>query len=105
MRFIQSQFPGFVHSDRYPFPPYILNGYPKNVTAVKNSTVWFECPILSDMEAHFTWAKVNPQNDTNGVVFPNSTILKVLSKSIVHTKKKKTIFGGGILINRTIYQR
>lgn len=87
MRFIQSQFPGFVHSDRYPFPPYILNGYPKNVTAVKNSTVWFECPILSDMEAHFTWAKVNPQNDTNGVVFPNSTILKVLSKSIVHTKK------------------
>ncbi|XP_037030853.1 fibroblast growth factor receptor homolog 1 isoform X4 [Bradysia coprophila] len=63
--------------DRYPFPPYILNGYPKNVTAVKNSTVWFECPILSDMEPHFSWAKVNAlTNDTNGTIFPNSTILK-----------------------------
>lgn len=49
-------------SDRFPSPPIISEGYPKNLTVVENSTATLNCPILSDLEAHIEWAKFYSSN-------------------------------------------
>ncbi|KAK9751787.1 Immunoglobulin I-set domain [Popillia japonica] len=42
--------------ERFPAKPYIKEGYPKNITALVNSTVKFECPqILTDLEPYIQW--------------------------------------------------
>ncbi|CAL7937732.1 unnamed protein product [Xylocopa violacea] len=44
--------------ERFPHKPYINVDFPKNVTAVVNSTVTFKCPIVSDLEPYMEWVKV-----------------------------------------------
>lgn len=44
--------------ERFPHKPYIKEEFPKNVTAVVNSTVTFKCPIVSDLEPYMQWLKV-----------------------------------------------
>lgn len=44
------------YAERFPAKPYIKEGYPKNITALVNSTVKFECPqILTDLEPYIQW--------------------------------------------------
>lgn len=43
--------------ERHRSPPYIKDGYPKNKTALVNSTVDLECPTLSDLGAYTYWLK------------------------------------------------
>ncbi|XP_077276688.1 fibroblast growth factor receptor homolog 1 isoform X2 [Temnothorax americanus] len=44
--------------ERFPHKPYINEDYPKNVTALVNSTATFRCPIVSDLEPYIEWYKV-----------------------------------------------
>ncbi|XP_011874202.1 PREDICTED: fibroblast growth factor receptor homolog 1-like isoform X2 [Vollenhovia emeryi] len=44
--------------ERYPHKPYINVDFPKNVTALVNSTATFRCPILSDLEPYIQWVKI-----------------------------------------------
>lgn len=60
--------------DRFPSAPIIKEGYPKNVTALENMTIYFECPILSDLGAHIEWAKFE---GANGSIPQNVTKLEV----------------------------
>lgn len=46
-------------AERFPHKPYINMDFPKNVTALINSTVTFRCPIVSDLEPYIEWLKVN----------------------------------------------
>lgn len=50
-----------------------------NQTAIVNGIVTFECPVVSDIAAHITWAKYFAFNDTdiNSVSHPNIIELKV----------------------------
>ncbi|TGZ49373.1 Fibroblast growth factor receptor [Temnothorax longispinosus] len=45
-------------AERFPHKPYINEDYPKNVTALVNSTATFRCPIVSDLEPYIEWYKV-----------------------------------------------
>lgn len=42
------------HLDRYPSAPVIMEGFPRNQTALENATVDFECPLISDLGILFT---------------------------------------------------
>ncbi|KAL0134594.1 hypothetical protein PUN28_001414 [Cardiocondyla obscurior] len=44
--------------ERFPHKPYINEDFPKNVTALVNSTAIFRCPIVSDLEPYIQWVKV-----------------------------------------------
>ncbi|XP_050462959.1 fibroblast growth factor receptor homolog 1 isoform X2 [Cataglyphis hispanica] len=44
--------------ERFPHKPYINEDFPKNVTALVNSTATFRCPIVSDLEPYIKWVKV-----------------------------------------------
>ncbi|XP_070149277.1 fibroblast growth factor receptor homolog 1 isoform X2 [Polyergus mexicanus] len=44
--------------ERFPHKPYINEDFPKNVTALVNSTAIFRCPIVSDLEPYIKWVKV-----------------------------------------------
>ncbi|XP_014481673.1 PREDICTED: fibroblast growth factor receptor homolog 1-like isoform X2 [Dinoponera quadriceps] len=44
--------------ERFPHKPYINVDFPKNVTALVNSTAVFRCPIVSDLEPFIQWMKV-----------------------------------------------
>ncbi|KAF7382291.1 hypothetical protein HZH68_015210 [Vespula germanica] len=63
-------------SKRFPHKPYINEDFPKNVTALVNSSVTFKCPIVSDLEPYIQWVKVaeypGDQEDT-----PKGTLLQV----------------------------
>ncbi|KAL1461147.1 hypothetical protein WDU94_013076 [Cyamophila willieti] len=62
--------------ERLASKPYFKDGYPRNVTALVNSTARFECPTLSDLEPHLQWFKgtnVSVADITN-----NETLLKVV---------------------------
>lgn len=63
-------------SERFPHKPYINVGFPKNVTAVVDSTVTFSCPIVSDLEPYIQWVRVAeyPDNEEGS---PNGTLLQV----------------------------
>lgn len=50
--------------ERFPSAPIIREGFPKNQSAVENSTVVFECPLISDLGAHVQWTKIT----NNGTV-------------------------------------
>lgn len=65
-----------VSIERFPHKPYINVDFPKNVTAVMNSTVTFKCPIVSDLEPFIQWVKVveYPGDQENS---PNGTLLQV----------------------------
>ncbi|XP_012153433.1 fibroblast growth factor receptor homolog 1 isoform X2 [Megachile rotundata] len=59
--------------ERFPHKPYINEDFPKNVTAVVNSTVTFKCPIVSDLEPYIQWLKVveypgDQENSPNGIL-------------------------------------
>nr|KAF7397041.1 hypothetical protein H0235_016578 [Vespula pensylvanica] len=62
--------------ERFPHKPYINEDFPKNVTALVNSSVTFKCPIVSDLEPYIQWVKVaeypGDQEDT-----PKGTLLQV----------------------------
>lgn len=64
-------------AERFPARPVIREGYPKNVTAIENSTVIFECPTWADLEVYVTWAKYKLNNDTDDKMPPNTTVFKV----------------------------
>ncbi|XP_043682538.1 fibroblast growth factor receptor homolog 1-like isoform X2 [Vespula pensylvanica] len=61
--------------ERFPHKPYINEDFPKNVTALVNSSVTFKCPIVSDLEPYIQWVKVaeypGDQEDT-----PKGTLLQ-----------------------------
>lgn len=44
--------------ERYPHKPYVKEDYPRNVTALVNTTVMFNCPTYSDLEPHIQWVKM-----------------------------------------------
>ncbi|XP_061941417.1 fibroblast growth factor receptor homolog 1 isoform X2 [Apis cerana] len=59
--------------ERFPHKPYINVDFPKNVTAVVNSTVTFKCPIVSDLEPYIQWLKVveypgDQENSPTGIL-------------------------------------
>ncbi|XP_026301103.1 fibroblast growth factor receptor homolog 1 isoform X2 [Apis mellifera] len=59
--------------ERFPHKPYINVDFPKNVTAVVNSTVAFKCPIVSDLEPYIQWLKVveypgDQENSPTGIL-------------------------------------
>ncbi|XP_014604414.1 PREDICTED: fibroblast growth factor receptor homolog 1-like isoform X2 [Polistes canadensis] len=61
--------------ERFPHKPYINEDFPKNVTALVNSSVTFRCPIVADLEPYIQWVKVaeypGDQEDT-----PKGTLLQ-----------------------------
>jgi len=63
-------------AERFPHKPYINEDFPKNVTALVNSTATFRCPIVSDLEPYIQWVKVaeypGDQEDS-----PKGTLLQV----------------------------
>ncbi|KAG5311093.1 FGFR1 factor, partial [Acromyrmex insinuator] len=63
--------------ERFPHKPYINEDFPKNVTALVNSTAIFRCPIVSDLEPFIQWIKVakNPGDQEDSP--PNGTVLQV----------------------------
>ncbi|XP_018365757.1 PREDICTED: fibroblast growth factor receptor homolog 1-like isoform X2 [Trachymyrmex cornetzi] len=62
--------------ERFPHKPYINEDFPKNVTALVNSTAIFRCPIVSDLEPFIQWIKVakNPGDQEDSP--PNGTVLQ-----------------------------
>ncbi|XP_076295865.1 fibroblast growth factor receptor homolog 1 isoform X2 [Lasioglossum baleicum] len=61
--------------ERFPHKPYIKEDFPKNMTALVNSTVIFKCPIMSDLEPFIQWLKTAeyPGNEKN---VPNGTLVQ-----------------------------
>ncbi|XP_022914884.2 fibroblast growth factor receptor homolog 1-like isoform X2 [Onthophagus taurus] len=55
--------------ERFPAKPNIVSGYPKNVSAVVNSTVELECPQLSDSLPFIHWFRGLPR--TNETIYAN----------------------------------
>lgn len=53
------------HTDRFPSQPIIIEGYPKNVTALTDSNVTFRCPVFSDVAVYVQWAKYHAHNNTD----------------------------------------
>ena len=43
----------------------IITGGLQNQTVLVNTTVTFQCDLISDLEAHIQWAKVHIQNDSD----------------------------------------
>ncbi|EFN76272.1 Fibroblast growth factor receptor-like protein 1 [Harpegnathos saltator] len=62
--------------ERFPHKPYINEDFPKNVTALVNSTAIFRCPIVSDLEPFIEWKKLYeyPRDEEHR---PEGTSLKV----------------------------
>ncbi|XP_046685645.1 fibroblast growth factor receptor homolog 1-like isoform X2 [Homalodisca vitripennis] len=58
--------------ERFPHKPYIKDGFPRNVTALVNSSVRFECSTISDLEPYVQWMRVSfkPGDDDK---MPNGT--------------------------------
>ncbi|XP_066599308.1 fibroblast growth factor receptor homolog 1-like isoform X2 [Prorops nasuta] len=61
--------------ERFPHKPYIKEDFPKNVTALVNSTVQFDCPLLSDLEPYIQWLKVAEYPEDREEL-PNGTVLQ-----------------------------
>jgi len=49
--------------ERFPHKPIVVDGYPKNVTALVNATVKFSCPTISDLEPYIQWVKSSHRVD------------------------------------------
>lgn len=62
--------------DRFPAKPYIIEGSPSNITTGVNSTAMFNCPTITDIAAHITWAKYLALNDSDGTA-PDTLKLEV----------------------------
>jgi hypothetical protein len=55
--------------ERFPHKPYVVDGYPQNVTALVNSTVTFSCPTYSELEPYIQWVKTSHRvEDGTGLV-------------------------------------
>ncbi|KAL2730857.1 fibroblast growth factor receptor 1-like isoform X1 [Vespula squamosa] len=71
--------------ERFPHKPYINEDFPKNVTALVNSSVTFKCPIVSDLEPYIQWVKVaeypGDQEDT-----PKGTLLQTVRHRPILTR-------------------
>lgn len=63
--------------DRFPARPYILEGNPSNITIRVNETAIFNCPTITDIAAHITWAKYRAANDSDGNDAPDASKLEV----------------------------
>ncbi|KAK0096930.1 hypothetical protein PV326_003858 [Microctonus aethiopoides] len=67
--------------ERFPHKPYINEGFPKNTTALLNTTVIFRCPIVSDLEPYIQWVKVaecpDEQKDS-----PKGTLLQLRQRIV-----------------------
>lgn len=50
--------------DRQRSPPYIKEGFPKNKTALLNTTVELECPSMSDTEPYTYWLRTLVVNNS-----------------------------------------
>lgn len=66
-----------VSTDRFPAKPILKEGYPKNVTALANSTVTFECPVLTDLAVWVQWAKYHAYNETDNKIIRNEVAFEV----------------------------
>lgn len=62
--------------ERFPHKPYIKEDFPKNVTALVNSTVTFKCPIMSDLEPFIQWLKL-AEYPGDEKEMPNGTLVQV----------------------------
>ncbi|XP_032663228.1 fibroblast growth factor receptor homolog 1-like isoform X2 [Odontomachus brunneus] len=62
--------------ERFPHKPYINEDFPKNVTALVNSTASFRCPIVSDLEPFIQWFKVDEYPDDDQEDTPKGTLLQ-----------------------------
>lgn len=76
------------HLDRFPSAPIIHEGYPKNLTVLENSTVYFECPILSDLGVHIEWAKFH-NNNTDTAIPKNVTKLEVSMNTLIPSRWRR----------------
>jgi hypothetical protein len=45
--------------ERPPHKPYVVDGYPQNVTALVNATVKFSCPTYPELEPYIQWVKTS----------------------------------------------
>ncbi|KAF3420845.1 hypothetical protein E2986_02606 [Frieseomelitta varia] len=71
--------------ERFPHKPYINVDFPKNVTAVMNSTVTFKCPIVSDLEPYIQWLKVveypgDQENSPTGILLQSVKHRPILTR-------------------------
>ena len=66
------------YSDRYPSAPIIVEGFPRNQTVLENSTVMFECPLISDLGVHVEWAKFKTDSTTNATIPKNISKFEVI---------------------------
>lgn len=60
-------------TDRFPAPPVITEGYPKNVTALIGSTATFRCPLFSDLGVFVQWAKYHAYNKSDNKILRHET--------------------------------
>ncbi|KAL3289724.1 hypothetical protein HHI36_023122 [Cryptolaemus montrouzieri] len=51
--------------ERLPLKPYIEKDYPKNTTALVNTTVNFTCPIIADLEPYIQWIAIKDNKSIN----------------------------------------
>lgn len=72
-------------SDRYPSPPIIESGYPKNITVLENSTAIFECPVLGDLAVHILWARV--RNFDSNITIENLEVFEIVLDFIYFIRK------------------
>ncbi|KAG5328019.1 FGFR1 factor, partial [Acromyrmex charruanus] len=83
--------------ERFPHKPYINEDFPKNVTALVNSTAIFRCPIVSDLEPFIQWIKVakNPGDQEDSP--PNGTVLQTVPHRPILTiaPRNTTVLIGG----------
>lgn len=64
--------------ERFPSKPYIKEGYPKNVTALVNSTVILECPqIVEDLLPFIQWIYSKTPHVVDGSNLTSETFLEV----------------------------
>lgn len=71
--------------ERFPSAPIIRDGFPKNVTAIQNSTLAFECPLISDLGAHVQWTKVNASSQLSNASLTNHVSKLEVSVTNTHT--------------------
>lgn len=67
--------------ERFPSKPYIKDGFPKNITALVNSTAKLECPqIIADLEPFLQWIRTNSSIMDSEDALPTSNVLQVFQR-------------------------
>lgn len=78
--------------ERFPSAPIIRDGFPKNVTAIVNTTLAFECPLISDLGAHVQWTKVNASSQVSNSSFTNNVSKLEVSVTRTHASTQLYLF-------------